>query len=325
MASVATKDDLPTSFDLLLPILREVEELGGSAQTRQIREAVLETLNPSEELLALRYPKSGDFILLDRISWARSDCKTFGALEQPRRGLYLLTPLGREILALPENQAVERLRDLRRETSATARRAASSQPSDDETAEDEDDLPHDDAREATEWRDALLDRLHSMSPTAFEHFVLYLLRSFDLELEHVGGSGDEGIDGIGVAPISPVLSAKVAVQVKRYNPASSAGIGRQEVALFQRDAEVAGAERAIMVTLGRYTPAARRASQATTPMVDLIDGEKLCDLVREQEVGIRIVPQVMPEFFDRFESGSSANRSTIVATCGRRNSLTHTV
>ena len=110
----------------------------------------------------------------------------------------------------------------------------------------------------------------------------------------------------GVAPLSPVLSAKVAVQVKRYKPESSAGIGRSEVALFQRDAEVAGAERAIMVTLGRFTRAARKAAQATTPMVDLIDGEKLCDLVdelaSEQNVGVRIVHEVVPEFFDRFES-----------------------
>ena len=149
-----------------------------------------------------------------------------------------------------------------------------------------------------------------MSPTAFEHFVLYLLRSFDLELEHTGGSGDEGIDGIGVAPISPVLSAKVAVQVKRYNPSSPAGIGRQEVALFQRDAEVAGAERAIMVTLGRFTRAAQKAAQVKTPMVDLIDGERLCDLVDdlvgEQDVGVRIVRQVVPEFFDRFDSAGRA-------------------
>ncbi|MCY3953285.1 MAG: restriction endonuclease [bacterium] len=299
---MATKDDLPTSFDLLLPTLQAIERLGGSAQTRQLREAVLETLNPSEEMLALRYPRSGDFILLDRTSWARSECKTFGTLEQPRRGLYLLTALGREILALPEDRAVERLRDLQREASAASRRSVASKPSQDDTTENDDAPLPEEPEESTEWRDALLKRLHRMSPTAFEHFVLYLLRSFDLELEHTGGSGDEGIDGIGVAPISPVLSAKVAVQVKRYNPASPAGIGRQEVALFQRDAEVTGAERAIMVTLGRYTPAARKASQATTPMVDLIDGEKLCDLVREQEVGIRIVPQVVPEFFDRFES-----------------------
>ena len=302
VARVATKHELPTSFDLLLPTLQAIERLGGSALTRQLREAVLETLNPSEEMLALTYPRSGDFILRDRTSWARSWCKIVGTLESPRRGLYLLTALGREILALPDDQAVERLRDLRREASVAYRRAATSKPTQDDTTEDDDAPLPEEPEDSTEWRAALLARLHKMSPTAFEHFVLYLLRSFDLELEHAGGSGDEGIDGIGVAPISPVLSAKVAVQVKRYNPASPTGIGRQEVALFQRDAEVAGAERAIMVTLGRYTSAARRASQATTPTVDLIDGEKLCDLVREQEVGIRIVPQVVPKFFDQFES-----------------------
>ena len=36
--------------------------------------------------------------------------------------------------------------------------------------------------------------------------MLYLLRLYGLELERVGGSGDEWIDGIGIAPISAVLS-----------------------------------------------------------------------------------------------------------------------
>lgn len=299
---MATKDDLPTSFELLLPTLQAIEKLGGSAQTRQLREAVLEQLNPSEELLALTYSRSGDSILPDRVAWARSECKLVGTLESPRRALYLLTSLGREILSLPEDLAIERLKDLRRELAASYERARQATAAVDDGTQEPETSPPDDSDESTEWRDSLLSRLHDMSPTAFELFVLYLLRSFDLELDHTGGSGDEGIDGIGIAPISPVLSAKVAVQVKRYDPSSSTGIGRKEVALFQRDAEVAGAERAIMVTLGRYTPAARAASQATTPMIDLIDGEKLCDLIREKETGIRIVPEVVPEFFDRFES-----------------------
>ncbi len=302
MIAVATKEDLPTSFDLLLPTLQAIEELGGSAQTRQLRESIIEKLNPSEELLALTYRKSGDLILQNRIDWARSECKLYGALESPRRALHLLTALGRELLAMPEDVAIERLRELRRQASAEYARTRKTTHADDDEETERIGPPDGEGEETTEYRVTLLDRLHEMSPTAFEHFVLYLLRSFDLELEHTGGTGDEGIDGIGVAPISPVLSAKVAVQVKRYNPASSAGIGRQEVALFQRDAEVAGAERAIMVTLGRYTSAARAAAAATTPMVDLIDGQKLCDLIREQEIGIRIVPQVVLEFFDRFES-----------------------
>jgi len=43
------------------------------------------------------------------------------------------------------------------------------------------------------------------------------------------------------------------------------------------------------------------AAIATTPTVDLIDGQKLCELVREKEIGIRIVPQVQDGWFDRFD------------------------
>jgi restriction system protein len=129
---------------------------------------------------------------------------------------------------------------------------------------------------------------------------MYLLRTYGLELSRVGGSGDQGIDGIGTAPISPVLSSRVAVQAKRYDPTST--VGRDVVALFQRDAAAAGAERAVLVTLGRFTEAARQASTATTPTVDLIDGQKLCELVRDKEVGLRIVPQVQESWFDRFDS-----------------------
>ena len=128
----------------------------------------------------------------------------------------------------------------------------------------------------------------------------YLLRLYGLELKRVGGSGDEGIDGIGTAPISAVLSSRVAVQVKRYNP-DGKPIGRDVVALFQRDAQTKGAERAILVTLGRYSEPARKAATATSPTVDLIDGEKLTDLILEQEVGVRLAPEVDEAWFDRFE------------------------
>ena len=42
--------------------------------------------------------------------------------------------------------------------------------------------------------------------------------AFGLVLTRVGGSDDEGIDGIGTAPLSDVLSTRVAVQAKRYDP-----------------------------------------------------------------------------------------------------------
>jgi restriction endonuclease Mrr len=71
---------------------------------------------------------------------------------------------------------------------------------------------------------------------------------------------------------------------------------------FQRDAAAVGAERAVLVTLARFSPAARKAATVTTPTVDLIDGDKLCDLVRDQQIGLRIVAQVDEDWFDRFDA-----------------------
>jgi restriction system protein len=236
--------------------------------------------------------------LVDRIEWARSYAKLGGALDSPQRGLYLLTTYGKELLTRPEAEGVAAVKEMDREVrSARNRTRAARQDSGSMDVDEVDEAEIEE--EDTGWTDVLLNRLHELTPDGFEEFVMYLLRTYDLELTRVGGTGDEGIDGIGMAPISPVLSSRVAVQAKRHDPSST--IGRETVALFQRDAAAKGAERAVMVTLGRYSEPARLAAITTTPTVDLIDGQKLCDLVREKEIGIRIVPQVQESFFDRFD------------------------
>jgi len=288
-----SRSDLPTYLDLIYPTLRAVAALGGSAQGKEITARALDDIGATDEQLAIVYEKRPKSILVDRLEWARSYAKLSGALESPRRGLYILTSLGKEVLNLPEAEAQTRIRELDKAVKAARPQhqqsvAESEAPAEDEIGED------------TSWRELLLDRLHRLTPDGFEEFVLYLLRTFGLELTRVGGSGDEGIDGIGTAPLSPVLSSRVAIQAKRYDPTKS--IGREPVALFQRDASAAGAERAILVTLARFTEAARKAATIATPTVDLIDGETLCDLIRQQEIGIRIAPQVIEEWFDRFDT-----------------------
>jgi len=79
-------------------------------------------------------------------------------------------------------------------------------------------------------------------------------------------------------------------------------VSREKVALFQRDAAAKGAERAVMVTLGRYSKPARDAARRTTPTVDLIDGDRLCDLALAKEIGVGLVPQVEQGWFERFSA-----------------------
>jgi restriction system protein len=295
---------MPTYRDLIYPTLRAVASLGGSAQGSEITDALTELLGATPEQLAITYKGRPKSVLIDRMEWARSYAKLGGALDSPRRGLFVLTNAGKSILSLPEEEGRAQVAKLDRDVRAARRRRGPREADGDKPGEDETGIGAEaaDSRAGDDdaWKEALLARLHRLSPAGFEEFAMYLLRTFGLELTRVGGTGDEGIDGIGLAPISAVLSSRVAVQAKRYEPAAT--IGRDTVALFQRDAAAAGAERAVLVTLARFSPAARKAATVTTPTVDLIDGDKLCELVRDQEIGLRVVLQVNERWFDRFDA-----------------------
>jgi restriction system protein len=294
--SATKRTDVPTYLDLIYPTVKAVAALGGSAQGREVTARVIEAIGAPDEQVAITYKNRSKSVLIDRLEWARSYAKLGGAIESPQRGLFVLTTYGKELLALPEDKAIQAVKEMDRQVRAN--RARKHSDSDNGTASTEEDVEAED----TGWTDVLLSRLHRLTAEGFEEFVMYLLRTYGLELTRVGGTGDQGIDGIGIAPISPVLSSRVAVQAKRYDPTST--VGREVVALFQRDAAAAGAERAVLVTLGRFSEPARKAAIATTPTVDLIDGDRLCQLVRDKEIGLRIVPQVQEAWFDRFDAQS---------------------
>lgn len=301
-------EDLPAYSDLILPTVQAVSSLGGSAKASEITGQVLTDLDPSDEMLAVSQPNRPDAsVPRERINWARSSAKLIGALDSPSRGVFLITPLGKELLAVPDSEAHKRVIALDREyrrnrTNRPKRKSSGGAASFSLDAEDEPEERTGVGEGPDNWQQVLLRRLHRLSPQSFEEFVLYLLRLYGLELKRVGGSGDEGIDGIGTAPLSAVLSSRVAVQVKRYDPDGTKPIGREVVALFQRDAQTKGAERAILVTLGKFSEPARKAATAATPTVDLVDGERLAQLVLEQEVGVKLAPTVNERWFDRFDA-----------------------
>lgn len=305
-----TPEDLPPYSDLILPVLQAVSALGGSARSAEIVDQVLTDLNPTDEALAVTFAnRPTHSVLVDRIMWGRSYAKLIGGLESPKRAVFLLTPLGKEILALPPEEGNRRVHHLDREFRRNRPQRAKSTPPGPGSLEDADvssqGLPDEDGlpSRTERWQDVVLARLHSLAtPGDFEDFVMFLLRQYDMRLERVGKSGDRGVDGIGFAPINAVMSSRVAVQVKQYDPTGKP-ISRDAVSLFQNDAKKRGAERAIFVTLGRFSNSAREEAISGSPTVDLIDGERLADLVMEQQLGVTLEPVVDPSWFDRFDSG----------------------
>ena len=287
----------PTYRSLMLPVMRAVVRLGGSASTRQLYDETRATIDPEGRWDGIAYA-SGELKIINRIAWAMNYCKRGGLLDSPRRALYLITDEGARVAGLSDAEASGPLEEAYRVSQRTFAPKKDAAGSERDAEEPDDGAPVD----GEDWQGPLLAELYALSPVAFERYVLHLLRVYGMELKHVGGPGDGGLDGIGTAPVGDLLSVTVAVQAKRYDPAKS--VGRDVVALFQRDAQARGAERAVLVTLGTFTSGADEASQAVIPTVELIDGARLCDLIaaKGEQAGVQVTYRATPGFLDRFET-----------------------
>ena len=133
------------------------------------------------------------------------------------------------------------------------------------------------------WKDSLLDSLKKLSSDAFERLAQRLLREAGfIKVEVTGKSGDGGIDGIGVLRVK-LLSFQVLFQCKRYQ----GSVGASAIRDF-RGAMVGRSDKGLLITTGTFTPDAKReATRDGAPAIDLIDGDQLCDLLRELKLGVR--------------------------------------
>jgi restriction system protein len=301
--------DLPPYKDFLLPVLLAVQALGGTAHAKEITAWIVEELAFNDDAVAVEYPnRPGESVLLDRMAWARSYDKLGGLVETPQRGLYVLSSEGKRVLSLPEAEARHLVDEMDRRIRRARSRERPKQTLPEQIDPDQvlDPEPLDSESEAEagslDLKAALLARLHAMTPRGFEDFVVHLLKSYGMELARTGGPNDEGVDAIGLAPVSDVLSDRVAVQIKKYDPEGSrSNIERKDVALFQRDAASKGAERAVFVTLGSFSKAARKAATDTTPHVNLVDGGRIWELVEQKSIGLRHTTVLDTAWFDRFD------------------------
>src|SRR6185437_11464550 len=117
-----------------------------------------------------------------------------------------------------------------------------------------------------------------------------------------GRSGDGGIDGLGVYQIS-LLSFPVFFQCKRY----SGSVGAPAVRDF-RGAMAGRGEKGLLITTGTFTSDARSESKRDgAPPIDLIDGDRLCELLKEYSIGVATTERVVEdvkverEFFTSLE------------------------
>ena len=274
---------VPDHSQLQWPTIEAVRALGGSGSIDEIVEKVFEQQDFTDQQQRVLHGDGPQTELAYRLAWARSYLKAMGLLINSRRGVWSLTEDGRSVTREETSRlyadVVVRLREEQR-AKRQARQVNESALGEDQPADDEPD-----------WREQLLEVLMTIPPDAFERLSRRLLREAGfISAVVTGRSGDGGIDGLGIYRMS-LVSFPVFFQSKRYR----GSVGPSAVRDF-RGAMTGRGDKGLLITTGTFTGDAKaEATRDGAPPVDLIDGQRLCDLLKEYELGVRTETRVVED------------------------------
>lgn len=284
---------VPAYNELLWPALRAVRALGHRATIEEIVEQVVAQENFSDDQMSVLHKDGPRTEIEYRLAWARTYLKGMGALDNPQRGVWVTTERGKQV----EEYELEPLRQAYMAKNAEERKKKQEAAKLAGAAGDADVEVRDE--ETSDWKEELLAAVKAMDPAAFEHLSKRLLRAAGFVNTNVSGkSGDGGIDGVGVYRVS-LVSFPVFFQCKRYK----SSVRPDQVRDF-RGAMAGRGDRGLLITTATFTPDAKReATRDGAPPIDLIDGEHLCELLKEHGLGVRTTVRTVedveidPDFF----------------------------
>jgi len=264
------RENIPTFDALMNPLIQALKSLGGSGTIEEIDAKVAEIAGLTDEQLQVLHDpeKSGQTEVEYRLAWTRTYLKKYGVLENSSRGVWALTSKGSQL----EKVNPQTVKRFVREQDRLKRDV----PGEGKALEDDTELT---------WRNELLATLQKMPADAFERLTQRILReSGFIQVEVTGRSGDGGIDGKGIMRLGGLLSFHVIFQCKRYKDTVSSS----QVRDF-RGAMVGRADKGLLITTGNFTrDALQEATRDGAPAIDLIDGDKLIDLLRDLGLGVRV-------------------------------------
>lgn len=278
---------VPAYSDLLWPTLQAAIALGGSASIAELDAAVIEREQLTLEQQSVLLSGGPQTVLQNRLAWARTYLKGMGLMTNSKRGIWAVTPEG-------QAATKDSIEPLRAEFGASRKKSSKKKAKDEGDGGKTDvtnELDQVEAEAEDKWKDELLETLLAMSPRAFERLAQRLLRESGFSSAVVTGrSGDGGIDGLGVYQIS-LLSFPVFFQCKRY----SGSVTPSAVRDF-RGAMAGRGDKGLLITTGTFTNEARaEARRDGAPPIDLIDGDRLCDLLKEYAIGVTTTPRLVED------------------------------
>lgn len=281
------------------PLLDALRALGGSGTPDEVVDQIAATLKIPDKQLNETLP-SGELRFRNQVAWARFYLVREGLLDSSRRGVWSLTERGRLSFLSYKDARAMFLKWVKLFAEERKKRKGETELAENQVA-DAIGAPSDD------YRENILNVLRSLPPDGFERLSQRLLRESGFTQVTVSGrSGDGGIDGYGILQLNPLVSFRVLFQCKKY----SGTVSPSNVRDF-RGAMTGRADKGIIITTGTFTAEARReASRDGAPPIELIDGEKLIDMLQKLELGLKpiTVYEIEEKFFEEFGWSSEASK-----------------
>lgn len=273
------KSDLPSFEKYFPPAVHAMKQRGGSATIEEFEEDVARIMKLSEAILVIPHKTGTRSQFQYELAWVRTYLKKAELAENSERGVWTLTDAGEkitneELLLVPKK--VKWLRKSKDQETQSLLDSEALEP---------------------DWQEQALTAMAAMKPDAFERLCQRILRELGFTRVEVSGrSGDGGIDGIGVLRVN-LVSFHVFFQCKRWKGSVGASVVRDF-----RGAMVGRPDKGLIITTSTFTAEARReATRDGAPAIDLVDGEALCRLLKDQQLGVTVKfveeVQVEPKFF----------------------------
>ncbi|MBE0645586.1 MAG: restriction endonuclease [Bacteroidetes bacterium] len=278
---------IPDFQSIMLPMLKLASDgkVRASAEYRHALSGHFKlTADELEELL----PSGTQPVFNNRVAWAMIYLERAGLLERPKRGHYVISDRGREVLESkpPEINITylkqfDKFNDFLTKTPGKKDEGQAAS-----VATPEEQLMSSYQQLRGELAVELLEQVKSASPQFFERLVVELLVNMgyggsmlDAGMA-VGKSGDEGIDG--TIKEDRLGLDVIYIQAKRW----SGTVGRPEVQKFVGALHGQHARKGVFLTTGTFAQGAVEYAAGIDPKVVLIDGKRLAELMIDFNVGV---------------------------------------
>lgn len=267
---------IPSEKDIELPLLQELEAVGGEARPGELYDRVAKHfphLTPADQ--KARHPKSGIIIWTNRVQWARQHLVNKGEIDASVYGIWKITERGRvrlgkgvELPSTPKPPPLSTIGELL-------------------------DI------ERQQIRAQLHELLMNLHPQQFEEFSAKLLESVGFtEIQVTKYAADGGIDGYGNLEMG-VVKVKAAFQVKRWRN----NVPPAEVNQFRGSIQ-GEFDQGIFITTSDFSDEAKKVSskRGAVPIV-LINGDKIVNIMLEKGLGVRQEPLTITRIDEEFFAG----------------------